>query len=161
MFLIIPKLVRGSGTVTLKVCTPFLWVKQTAALLSSTNSKLQWNVLTLVFCLFTVGVQQVNTSETMWIKMGYAIGGIFRGKVMSDLHLLFWEKKEPPGVALLYLEIAWDHFLITKVADIVNFINERVVLEGSLTHVEAGSNTSTVTLRVVRGDEMGLKKAAP
>jgi hypothetical protein len=30
-----------------------------------------------------------------------------------------------------------------------------------LTRVEAGSNTSTVTLRVVRGDEMGLKKAAP
>jgi hypothetical protein len=29
---------------------------------------------------------------------------------------------------------------------------------GSLTRVEAGSNTSTVTLRVVRGDEMGLKK---
>jgi hypothetical protein len=28
------------------------------------------------------------------------------------------------------------------------------------TRVEAGSNTSTVTLRVVRGDEMGLKKAA-
>jgi hypothetical protein len=26
------------------------------------------------------------------------------------------------------------------------------------TRVEAGSNTSTVTLRVVRGDEMGLKK---
>jgi hypothetical protein len=31
----------------------------------------------------------------------------------------------------------------------------------TLTRVEAGSNTSTVTLRVVRGDEMGLKKAAP
>jgi hypothetical protein len=29
------------------------------------------------------------------------------------------------------------------------------------TRVEAGSNPSTVTLRVVRGDEMGLKKAAP
>jgi hypothetical protein len=29
------------------------------------------------------------------------------------------------------------------------------------TRVEAGSNTSTVTLRIVRGDEMGLKKAAP
>jgi hypothetical protein len=29
------------------------------------------------------------------------------------------------------------------------------------TRVEAGSNTSTVTLLVVRGDEMGLKKAAP
>jgi hypothetical protein len=29
------------------------------------------------------------------------------------------------------------------------------------TRVEAGSNTSSVTLRVVRGDEMGLKKAAP
>jgi hypothetical protein len=36
-------------------------------------------------------------------------------------------------------------------ADLLNF----------LTRVEAGSNTSTVTLRVVRGDEMGLKKAAP
>jgi hypothetical protein len=31
----------------------------------------------------------------------------------------------------------------------------------TVTRVEAGSNTSTVTLRVVRGDEMGLKKAAP
>jgi hypothetical protein len=30
-----------------------------------------------------------------------------------------------------------------------------------LTRVEAGSNTSTVNLRVVRGDEMGLKKAVP
>jgi hypothetical protein len=30
-----------------------------------------------------------------------------------------------------------------------------------ITRVEAGSNTSTVTLRVVRGDEIGLKKAAP
>jgi hypothetical protein len=30
-----------------------------------------------------------------------------------------------------------------------------------LTRVEAGSNASTVTLRVVRGDEMGLKKAVP
>jgi hypothetical protein len=29
------------------------------------------------------------------------------------------------------------------------------------TRVEAGSNTSTVNLRVARGDEMGLKKAAP
>jgi hypothetical protein len=29
------------------------------------------------------------------------------------------------------------------------------------TRVEAGSNTSTVSLRVVRGEEMGLKKAAP
>jgi hypothetical protein len=27
--------------------------------------------------------------------------------------------------------------------------------------VQSVSNTSTVTLRVVRGDEMGLKKAAP
>jgi hypothetical protein len=30
-----------------------------------------------------------------------------------------------------------------------------------VTRVEAGSNTSTVNLRVVRGDEMALKKAAP
>jgi hypothetical protein len=37
----------------------------------------------------------------------------------------------------------------------VLFLTERY------TRVEAGSNTSTVTLRVVRGDEMGLKKAAP
>jgi hypothetical protein len=29
------------------------------------------------------------------------------------------------------------------------------------TRVEAGSNTSTMTQRVVRGDEIGLKKAAP
>jgi hypothetical protein len=34
-------------------------------------------------------------------------------------------------------------------------------IKTELTRVEAGSNTSTVTLRVVRGDEMGLKKAAP
>jgi hypothetical protein len=32
---------------------------------------------------------------------------------------------------------------------------------GHSTRVEAGSNTSTVNLRVVRGDKMGLKKAAP
>jgi hypothetical protein len=29
------------------------------------------------------------------------------------------------------------------------------------TRVEAGSNTSTVNLRVVGGDEMGQKRAAP
>jgi hypothetical protein len=28
----------------------------------------------------------------------------------------------------------------------------------TITRVEAGSNTSTVTLRVVSGDEMGLKR---
>jgi hypothetical protein len=32
---------------------------------------------------------------------------------------------------------------------------------GHLIRVEAGSNAATVTLRVIRGDEMGLKKAAP
>jgi hypothetical protein len=36
-----------------------------------------------------------------------------------------------------------------------------IKLQIPLTRVEAGSNTSTVTLRVVRGNEMGLKKAAP
>jgi hypothetical protein len=35
------------------------------------------------------------------------------------------------------------------------------MLDKHITRVEAGSNTSTVNLRVVRGDEMGLKKAAP
>jgi hypothetical protein len=34
-------------------------------------------------------------------------------------------------------------------------------IHSPITRVEAGSNTSTVNLRVVRGDEMGLKKAAP
>jgi hypothetical protein len=34
-------------------------------------------------------------------------------------------------------------------------------LQAKKTRVEAGSNTSTMTLRVVRRDEMGLKKAAP
>jgi hypothetical protein len=37
----------------------------------------------------------------------------------------------------------------------------QVDLQAVKTRVEAGSNTSTVTLRVVRGDKMGLKKAAP
>jgi hypothetical protein len=48
------------------------------------------------------------------------------------------------------------------------YVNELLSLASSVcaydkdeTRVEAGSNTSTVTLRVVRGDEMGLKKAAP
>jgi hypothetical protein len=54
--------------------------------------------------------------------------GVCRGKVISDLHQLFWKKKKLPDVASLYLEIAQDHFLITKVADIINFINERVVI---------------------------------
>jgi hypothetical protein len=31
----------------------------------------------------------------------------------------------------------------------------------AVTRVEVGSNTSNMTLQVVRGDEMGLKKAAP
>jgi hypothetical protein len=37
----------------------------------------------------------------------------------------------------------------------------KMILKTEETRVEAGSNTSTVTLQVVRGDEMGLKKAAP
>jgi hypothetical protein len=37
----------------------------------------------------------------------------------------------------------------------------QVLYKARYTRVEAGSNTSTVTLRVVSGDEMGLKKAAP
>jgi hypothetical protein len=41
---------------------------------------------------------------------------------------------------------------------ILKLILER---QDGITRVEAGSNTSTVTLRVVRGDEMELKKAAP
>jgi hypothetical protein len=40
-------------------------------------------------------------------------------------------------------------------------VKRNVDLAWRFTRVEAGSNTSTVTLRVVRGDEMGLKKAAP
>jgi hypothetical protein len=43
----------------------------------------------------------------------------------------------------------------------VEVMEEWTDLHNEETHVEAGSNTSTVTLRVVRGDEMGLKKAAP
>jgi hypothetical protein len=39
--------------------------------------------------------------------------------------------------------------------------NPNSLLTYGLTRVEAGSNTSTVNLRVVRGDKMGLKKAAP
>jgi hypothetical protein len=39
----------------------------------------------------------------------------------------------------------------------VYVIKVRLKLE-LVTRVEAMSNTSTVTLRVVRGDEMGLKK---
>jgi hypothetical protein len=35
------------------------------------------------------------------------------------------------------------------------------LLSTAATRVEAGSNTSTVNLRVVRGDETGLKEAAP
>jgi hypothetical protein len=40
-------------------------------------------------------------------------------------------------------------------------LNITVTSTSKSTRVEAGSNTSTVNLRVVRGDEMGLKKAAP
>jgi hypothetical protein len=43
----------------------------------------------------------------------------------------------------------------------IGLYNMNKELDITLTRVEAGSNTSTVTLRVVRGDEMGLKKAAP
>jgi hypothetical protein len=43
------------------------------------------------------------------------------------------------------------------------YILKYILLHNDLqkTRVEAGSNTSTMTLRVVGGDEMGLKKAAP
>jgi hypothetical protein len=39
-------------------------------------------------------------------------------------------------------------------------IENELLLYKAVTRVDAGSNTSTVTLRVVRGDEMGLTKAA-
>jgi hypothetical protein len=41
------------------------------------------------------------------------------------------------------------------------FYKYKLDYRGSETRVEAGSNTSTVNLRVVRGDETGLKEAAP
>jgi hypothetical protein len=40
-------------------------------------------------------------------------------------------------------------------------VDEMTNLKTMNTRVEAGSNTSTVNLRVVRGDEMGIKKATP
>jgi hypothetical protein len=43
------------------------------------------------------------------------------------------------------------HILVLKIVD-------KIYQDQWNTRVEAGSNTSTVTLRVVRGDEMGLKK---
>jgi hypothetical protein len=45
------------------------------------------------------------------------------------------------------------HVYMTNRTDMVP-----TLLKTNTTRVEAGSNTSTVTLRVVRGDEMGLKK---
>jgi hypothetical protein len=60
-----------------------------------------------VFCLFTVGVEQVNTLQTALIKMQCVNGGVCRGKVISDLHFKsYFGKKKPPGVASLHLEIA-------------------------------------------------------
>jgi hypothetical protein len=45
-----------------------------------------------------------------------------------------------------------------KIGKNKNKIDSQSDVGKKITRVEAGSNTSTVTLRVVRGDEMGLKK---
>jgi hypothetical protein len=52
----------------------------------------------------------------------------------------------------------WDTSIDNKFVD---FLTKLCQLQSVSTRVEAGSNTSTVNLRVVRGDEMGQKKAAP
>jgi hypothetical protein len=49
-------------------------------------------------------------------------------------------------------------FIYLQMADTELHLNVRQT--DFSTRVEAGSNTSTVNLRVVRGDEMGLKKKA-
>jgi hypothetical protein len=130
---------------SLKCVTLSVWMKQTVALWATQNWSLNsvscpvavtyWKFVDTGFYSFTVGMQQVNASLTAWSKIQCVNGGVCRGKVISELHFksYFRRKKRPPGVASLYLEIAWDHFLITKVADIINFVNESViVLEGSL-----------------------------
>jgi hypothetical protein len=61
--------------------------------------------------------------------------------------------------ATTVLDAVWNEYcgmqsLFPK--DFLNFVD--VLASLRYTRVEAGSNTSTVTLRVVRGDEMVLKK---
>jgi hypothetical protein len=62
------------------------------------------------------------------------------------------------------ITVFWDVTLCSLTLNCVSEEPAASVLgaEGSYssTRVEAGSNNSTVTLRVVRGDEMGLKKKA-
>jgi hypothetical protein len=47
---------------------------------------------------------------------------------------------------------------VIKPAPLSDVSTPNPTLPDQRTRVEAGSNTSTVNLRVVRGDEMGLKK---
>jgi hypothetical protein len=69
--------------------------------------------------------------------MQYVNGGVCRGKVISDLHFKSYFEKKNQQALLHYI---WKfHETInysvkeTKVVDIINFINERVViLEGSV-----------------------------
>jgi hypothetical protein len=81
----------------------------------------------------------------------------------------------PPGRRLKALKIYWLLWLfyVTSVPQELYLMMKAVTVKGPLalctnvevqhavTCVEAGSNTSTVTLQVVRGNEMRLKKAAP
>jgi hypothetical protein len=60
---------------------PLFCVNETdSGTLVSTNSQLQQNVFDAVFCLFTVGAQQMNTSQAIWIRMGRVNGRDFIGK---------------------------------------------------------------------------------
>jgi hypothetical protein len=65
----------------------------------------------------------------------------------------------PPYTAIINYSSPFPHAPLERLTDASSVMTLDIV--AVLTRVEAGSNTSTVTLRVVRGDEMGLKNAAP
>jgi hypothetical protein len=55
------------------------------------------------------------------------------------------------------VEFEFENSLTAVVSSEQNIVQNLILLPLK-TRVEAGSNTSTVNLRVVRGDEMGLKR---
>jgi hypothetical protein len=82
------------------------------------SAQLLWNskkFLDTVIYLFTVGVEQVNTTQSTWIKMWCVNGGACRRKAITDLHFKkdISGKNEPTRSCFIIFEIAWDHFLIT------------------------------------------------
>jgi hypothetical protein len=107
---------------------PFpVWMNQTAAQTHSCG-EMSWHCVLFVHSWCAASKHFADLMD----QNGMCEWGSFQRQGNEWFAFVILGRKEPLGVASLYLEIAWDHFVITKVANIINFINERFILEGSL-----------------------------